>query len=370
MTIILFQDYIEEKHISHDVYSENIFQQLYQQIAINKFRPQIPQKYAQNRLNLEFYRYFVYPVEAKKNLQKDDIAHIIGPGYSHLLTLLDPYRTIITVHDIIPILKWHNQLLEQNKKQPLAYFSMSFLRNAKNLIAVSKNTKNDLIQWLGCKEENIHVIYNGISKDFYPYDEIYKKDSLLKTNLPIKTTGKFCVLISGSTPHKNIARSVNAFSRFIAKFPDDKFELIKLGEETEEWKNSIKQNNLENNSICLGRLEDKFIPILYNSIDCLLFPSIYEGFGLVPIEVMACGKPVIVSNTSSLPEVVEDAGIQVDPLNVDLIADALRKIYVDKQFRNDLVQKGINHSKKFNWEKTAEEVFDLYQKLLQNNSHI
>ena len=114
-----------------------------------------------------------------------------------------------------------------------------------------------------------------------------------------------------------------------------------------------------------GFVEEEDLPALYNGADLFVFPSLYEGFGLPPLEAMACGTPVVTSNTSSLPEVVGDAAIMVDPYNVDAISEAMARVLNDPVLAEDLRQRGLLQAEQFSWQKMAEETIEVYKKVLK-----
>lgn len=123
-------------------------------------------------------------------------------------------------------------------------------------------------------------------------------------------------------------------------------------------------HNLQNDVIFTGYISDGDLPALYNAADLFVYPSLYEGFGLPPLEAMACGCPVITSNTSSLHEVVGDAGIMVDPYDVDRLADAMHKVLSNDGLREDMIKKGLERAEMFSWEKTARETLKVYEEVI------
>ena len=118
--------------------------------------------------------------------------------------------------------------------------------------------------------------------------------------------------------------------------------------------------------IFTGYLPDEDLPALYNAADLFVYPSIYEGFGLPPLEAMSCGCRVITSNTSSLPEVVGDAGIMIDPYDTDALTSSIYEVLTNNELRADMVKKGLERAKMFSWEKTAEETLEIYKDVCNN----
>ena len=120
---------------------------------------------------------------------------------------------------------------------------------------------------------------------------------------------------------------------------------------------------LEREVIFAGYVDEDELPAWYNAADLFVYPSLYEGFGLPPLEAMACGCPVITSNTSSLPEVVGDAGIMVDPHDVDALADAMERVLTDESLREDMRRRGLERAKRFSWQRSAREMWDIYEEV-------
>ena len=127
---------------------------------------------------------------------------------------------------------------------------------------------------------------------------------------------------------------------------------------------AVEELELEAHTIFTGYIPDEDLPAIYSGADLFVFPSLYEGFGLPPLEAMACGTPVVCSNAASLPEVVGDAAIMVDPYDVEGLAQAMRRVLADRDLQEDLRQRGLERAKLFSWEKTARETMQVYEKVL------
>ena len=136
-------------------------------------------------------------------------------------------------------------------------------------------------------------------------------------------------------------------------------------QEKRHWQKRIKQLGMEEKIIFTNFVPDKDIPVFYSGAEVLLFPSIYEGFGLPVAEAMACGCPVITSNTSSLPEVGGKAAVYVNPLSIESIVKGLEKVLEDKNLQKKMIKEGLKQSRKFNWEKSAEQTIKIYQDLVR-----
>lgn len=207
-------------------------------------------------------------------------------------------------------------------------------REIDRVIAVSQSTKEDLMNVSSIPKEKITVIYEGVEADFKPQQDKFIQEFKKKYNLP----ESFVLAIGGIGERKNLKRIKQAAKGY---------NLVILGE-------------------TLTDIPKEELPLLYGSAKVLLYPSLYEGFGLPVLEAMACGIPVVTSNTSSLPEVGGEAAIYVEPASVDKIQAALKEVINDEQLRKDLIERGLEQVKKFSWEKCAQETAQIYRELSPN----
>jgi len=285
-----------------------------------------------------------------------DIVHSLnqGPG----IFKLKKQRYIITVHDLLPIVFPRVRPL----KVVLVYKFLipRALKTADAIIAVSYNTKRDIIKYFKIPEEKIRVIYNGVNENYKPLSEkeVEKIHQKYDINYP------FILYVGRLAFHKNIPTLLKAFYKL--KKYNLPHKLIIIGKKDWKYKDIfdlVDRLNLHKDVIFLGYVPNEDLPALYNAADLFVYPSLYEGFGLPPLEAMACGTPVVTSNTSSLPEVVGDAGIMVEPYDVDGFAKAMYEILTNDGLREELRKKGLKRAKLFNWRKTAEETLEVYEEV-------
>lgn len=267
-----------------------------------------------------------------------------------------PTKVFVTVHDLVAF------LFPQNNNKKATFIERIFLRKAikraDKILAVSENTKSDLMQKFPKAEDKTSVIYCAAS-DLYtqvPKENLEKfaKD----TNLP----EKFFLAIGTIQPRKNYVNLLRAFAKIQIHQPN--LHLVIVGQEGwqfEEVYGEIMHHNLSRHVHILGYLSESSIRNLYNLALALVFPSFYEGFGIPPLEAMQCGCPVISSSTSSLPEVVGDSALLVDPNSVKEIMDAMGKILHDKNIRQQLKEKGLKQADNFSWEKSAKQLLSQFQ---------
>lgn len=274
--------------------------------------------------------------------------------------------TVITVHDlsfrVCP--RWFPTVIYLR----LCAFVRLAIMMSDMIIAISENTKRDIIRYYGVAEEKIKVIYYGVEHGiFKPISDNTIMESA-RQKYGIK--GRFMLYVGDINTRKNTFRLLEAFHRF-KKQHDTPHKLVLAGKKFgvhSDIEGIVSSLSLERDVILLGFIEQHDLPPLYNAADLLIYPSLYEGFGLPPLEAMACGTPVITSNTSSLPEVVGDAGITVDPTDVNSLAEAMFNIISDDGLRLELRRKGVERAKTFGWDRAARETLEVYKKVYEKRS--
>ena len=229
------------------------------------------------------------------------------------------------------------------------------------IITISKSAKSDIIKHFNIDEKKIRIVSPGIDlqKYSYNYTDMELESIRKKYNLP----QKYILYLGTIEPRKNIERIVKAFKKYKKEVSDD-LKLVIVGKKGWKYDNIMKLiESMETDIIITGYIdEDDKIPI-YKLAQIFVFPSLYEGFGMPVLEAMASGTPVITSNTSSLPEVAGDAGILVDALNENEIFEAYRKILSDKKLQMEMIQKGLEQAKKFEWKRSVEILEKVYEKM-------
>jgi glycosyltransferase involved in cell wall biosynthesis len=230
---------------------------------------------------------------------------------------------------------------------------------AAHLVAVSENTKKDLMQMHGVASEKITRIYNGIdlagftSTDPKELDEIKKEHSI----------GKYYLFYAGNwKQHKNVPFLVKTFAGLAHLYPD--LQLVLTGKadgSSDDVEALVKELNIETQVICVGYVSEEALKALYTGAVAFVFPTLYEGFGLPALEAMAVETPVITSDRSSLPEVCGDAALYFDPENEDDFAAALQTFLDNSELAHQLVEKGEQQVKKFDWDTAAQQFLEVYE---------
>lgn len=241
-------------------------------------------------------------------------------------------KKVTTYHDVIPLKfpHWSHPKIVEVHKRRLEIVE----KEVDMVIAVSENTKKDLLEVSKIPEEKIKVIYSGVDERFSKRSEKEVLEIRRKYNLP----EKFILASGGVGERKNLNR---------IKQLEDMAEVLVLGE---------------------GKLKDitnDELPLIYSSATVLVFASLYEGFGMPILEAMACETPVVTSNVSSMPEVGGDACLYIDPLNFEDIREKTTQAFSDQKLRKELVVKGLERVKGFNWDKTVEELVKIYKGVIE-----
>jgi len=294
-----------------------------------------------------------------KNILKNiDILH--NPYQSPILKLSNSQTAyVITVHDLVQV------MFPDKVQRGLYVLQRAFLpkavRNADKIITVSYSSKRDIITYFDIPDNKVEVTYLAPEEIYQPlkkeeYNTIYKK-----YNLP----EHFILYVGTLEPRKGVKNLIISFYKVKQKVPYLPHKLVIAGKKTNEYKNLLevaKKLHLEKDIIFMGYIPKADLPKLYNAADLFVFPSFYEGFGLPPLEAMACGTPVIASNRSSVPEIVGDGGIIVDPTDIDKIAEIMLEVLTNESLKKELSKKGLKRAKLFSWEKTTKKTLKIYEK--------
>lgn len=264
---------------------------------------------------------------------------------------------ITTIHDLAPIVypQMHDPKIVTVFKRKLDLIK----KESKMIIAVSKNTKNDLVKRLGIEENRIKVIYEAVSDEFI--EEKADRGLIDKFNLK-----KFIISDAIKNPRKNLENLIKAFENI----KDKDLRLVLVGQPLwgiEKQKELIEKSEKKNKILVLGQISTGQLKVLYQRAQVAVFPSFYEGFGLSLLEAMFCGCPLVVSNTSSLPEVAGKAALLVDPHKASQIANAIAKIVANKKLAENFKKRGLKQAKRFSWLSTARKTLALYKSFFKNS---
>jgi glycosyltransferase involved in cell wall biosynthesis len=258
-------------------------------------------------------------------------------------------RQVVTVHDVAFIDRPEGF---NPKFRALYRFLVPRLaQRVRAVITASTFTRERLIEWAKIPPSHVHVIPLGVDRHFSQQ----QLDSIEKLRSTLGIPSPYYILSLGSIePRKNLPRLLAAWERIQRELPQEVWLVVAGGKGKSSVFNDVEIQRLPPRVHLTGRVADEFLPALYSGALAFVYPSLYEGFGLPPLEAMACGTPVLTSNVTSLPEVVGDAGLLVDPYNVEAIAHGIRRLVEDSALREELRKKGLERAKQFTWERTAE----------------
>ncbi|MHB1651899.1 MAG: glycosyltransferase family 4 protein [Desulfitobacteriaceae bacterium] len=300
----------------------------------------------------------VLPIDFLDISKKFDLYH--EPNY-----MLRPFRNIRVVNVYDMSYRLYPQYHPSRRVAMLRFFE-GRMKRANRIITVSKNAKQEIIGLLKVDADKVVVTYPGVSERFHTLNvsDVQGVDVRQYYNLP----ENFILYVGTIEPRKNLIRLLEAYSRVKATIGNTGVKLVLAGGKgwlNEEIYQRVQELKLTNDVIFTGYIMDEHLPTVYNMALAFVYPSLYEGFGLPPLEAMACGVPVITSKVSSLPEVVGDAGILIDPYNVDELSDAILLVVSSTELRKSLSDKGIKQASLFTWEKCARETLTVYEDCFQ-----
>ncbi|MDO9464749.1 MAG: glycosyltransferase family 1 protein [bacterium] len=292
-------------------------------------------------------------------LRRDKIDLFFSPTFCSVINLPSETRMVVTVHDVI--YRLYPDFFPDYTKRRLKALGETLIR-ANKIIADSESTKRDILKFFGVQANNIVVVYPGVSDSFHVVNDTKLIGSIRQR---YNLSEPFMLFVGTLEPRKNLVGLIEAYSK-LRKTMDLKHKLVIVGRKGWDYHpifRRVEELKLRQDILFLGYLPEEDLPFLYNCADLSVYPSIYEGFGLPPLEAMACGCPVVTSNTSSLPEVVGEAAVLVNPQDIDDIAWGIRQVLEDLERKRDLIRKGLRRSRLFSWSKAARETLAIFENI-------
>lgn len=310
-----------------------------------------------SKKNHRFFEQYYFPNNLKS--ESVDLYHIPqnGIGISDKINC----KKVVTIHDLIPYI-----LPETVGRGYLGKFLQEMpkiLNLSDGIITVSECSKKDILKFFPIDKNKVFVTPLAADDKYKPLDKEQCKDVLSKN---YNINKPFILYIGGFSPRKNVKSLIIAFSK-ICKNLKEEYNLVIVGSNKDDG-NILKELSIDLSVEALvkftGFVPEELLPILYNACDVFVYPSLYEGFGLPPLEAMSCGTPVITSDISSIPEVVGDGGILIDPFNTDVLINSLEYILNDENIKKALSAKALKRASKFSWKKTSEKTIKAYKSIL------
>jgi glycosyltransferase involved in cell wall biosynthesis len=284
-------------------------------------------------------------------IRKNKPAVFYSPGYNPPLYSISPF--VFTIYDLIQINLPSNKSLM--KSTYFKYIVRPACHRAFKILTTSEFSRTSIINWSHVSPDKVINVSCGVSDEYHPEGPRYEPGY------------PYLLYVGNRKPHKNLP---GLFEAFRLSGINSKIKLILSGDPDRETVNLIRENKLQNSVVFAGIIPERMLPRYYRGAEALVLPSQYEGFGLPVLEAMACGTPVVTSNSTSLPEVAGPATLLIDPDKSDEIAGAIHRVVNDSSLRERMRKLGIEQAKKFSWDKTADSVKSVLEEAQQNrNKH-
>ncbi len=314
------------------------------------------------------------PGRNKPNIEKVLWEQITGPAAAHKAgvdlyhvpyfapPLVPRNTTIVTIHDVIPLRlpAYHPAGKVRTYMKMVARAS----QNVNMIITISQHAKKDIMELLKLPEERIRVIYQAASEKYRPVEDPAR---LAEVRQRYGLNERYIFYLGGLDQRKNVPQLVKAFAHVYQQVGDPNLQLLIAGNPDKQKGDlfpdprPVAANLGMSGQIIYRFVEEEDKAALYSGASLFVFPSLYEGFGLDPLEAMSCGAPVVCSNRTSLPEVVGDAALSIDPENTSALVEAMSRVLTDQTLANDLRARSLKQATKFSWKKTAGETLKVYE---------
>lgn len=319
-----------------------------------KYKKNNSKIYMVSKKNHNFFQKFYFP---QSNVKNNITVHHIPQNGIGLLPEMKCHK-VVTIHDLIPYIMpetvGRSYLVKFLEEMPI------IIKEASKIITVSEYSKKDIIRFFPNAEDKVFVTPLATSNIYKPLNKINCKNYL---HQHYNISSPFLLYIGGFSPRKNVRCLLSAFSK-ISKHKDLNLKLV-IGGSIREEKDLLielcKNLNIFDKIIFTGFIKENELPFFYNSCEAFIYPSLYEGFGLPPLEAMSCGAISITSNLTSIPEVVKDGGLLINPYDCDELYTAIIKVISDIDYNKNLRKKALIQSKEFSWKITAKKTLEVYE---------
>ena len=340
------------------------------QVSSAKFQDQVLRLFPYNSLPQKAIKRFFYQLNSSNNQFPKDIinnSNIYHSPYFPIPAQIQEAKSLkklITIHDLIPI-KYPEYF--ENKTDNVVHKIVKSIKPDNFAVCVSEATKTDLLEISNLDESQVFVVPLAASSVlFYPVsNQVLINQKLEKFSIPINQP--YLLSISTLEPRKNIDAIIRSFANLVLQQNIQDLNLVLVGTKGWDFDKIFEAIHvtpqIRNRIIFTGYVPDEDLAFLYSGALAFIYMSLCEGFGLPPLEAMQCGTPVICSNRTSLPEVIGDAGILVNPTDQDEIAGAMLNIYQNSVLKDALKLKSIERASLFSWDKFANQTWEIYQKI-------
>ncbi len=368
MRIAIDAHSVGAKLAGNESYATNLIEALAQVDSVNEYTLYVTTAEARARFSKRWPNFRVQttfphtpliriPVTLAAELRKRpvDVLHVqfTAPPFS-------PCPVVVSVHDLS--FEHLPQTFNRRSRTQLRLTVRHSVKRAARILTLSEHTRRDMIETYGTSPERITAI--PLAAPSY-FGRVREERELQRVRHIYGIEGDYILCVSSIQPRKNLPRLVRAYESLRNKRGPGKLpKLVLVGKCAwlyDETLRSIEEGRMKDSIILTGYVPQSDLPALYSGSICFVYPSYFEGFGLPPLEAMKCGTPVIAGNRTSLPEVVGDAGILVDPFDVNAIAAAIERLVDDPDLRQQLSVKGVARSRLFDWNETARRTLNVYK---------
>jgi glycosyltransferase involved in cell wall biosynthesis len=329
--------------------------------AIERFRGRWP--HVNVRLTLPHTPLIRIPLTLSAELRRRpvDLLHV-----QFTAPPMAPCPLVVSIHDLS--FEHLPETFTRRGRTQLRFTVRRTARNAAQIITISDSSRRDIVNTYGITPERVTVTPLAAPSHFAP---VLDAARLAKIREQYGIRGDYILGVGSIQPRKNLVRLIDAFARLLASRGEDRLpKLVLVGKKAwlfGETLRAVEDRGLANSIIFTGYVPESDLPALYSGALCFVYPSYFEGFGLPPLEAMQCGTPVITGNKTSLPEVVGDAAVMVDPFDVEEIGAALSRLIDSSELRSTLRAKGLDHARKFSWRETAKLTLGVYERAFLTN---
>ena len=358
----------------NESYAINLIEALAQIDSVNHYTIYVTTNEAQDRFTDRWSNFKVRPtlphtpliripltLSAELRKRPVDVLHVqfTAPPFC-------PCPVVVSIHDLS--FEHLPQTFNRRSRTQLRLTVRQSARRAARILSLSEHTRRDIIETYGIKPERINAIPLAAPEQFAPVTD---NSELQRVRHNYGIDGNYILSVGSIQPRKNLARLVKAYASLRGEFSTDKLpKLVLVGKCAwlyDETLRTLDETGVRDTVVLTGYVPEADLPALYSGALCFVYPSYFEGFGLPPLEAMKCGAPVIVGNRTSLPEVVGDAALAVDPFDVEAIAAAIKRLINDAALRHELSLKGQQRASTFNWRETARKTLQVYEEVARNS---
>jgi glycosyltransferase involved in cell wall biosynthesis len=355
MKVVLFRAFPDSFRKSMQIYADQLLKRIRPLLQNEEhLEDWLPSQVRLNG-NFRYWDQYIRYQWLSRNVQ-GDVNHVIDHGYGHLLHSLCKEKSVVTFHDSVV-----NKLDDISWRTRFSVrYSFLALRKAARIITDSEISRNDFLNLVDFPEERVHVIYPGVDSAFRILEDRIELRKLY--NFP----SSFILHVGNNLPYMNVDGVLYTLQHLVRNGVD--ISLVRVGGQlTPKQESFLNETNLKSKVIQLGTIPLEHLVAAYNCAELLIYPAHYAGFGLPPLEAMACGTPVICSNRGSLPEIAGDASLMIDPEDHANIADVTAKLLTDRMLQEKYRAKGLQQAKLYSWDTTAAKVLSIYRSVYQEN---